>query len=74
MIRIREDLSVWKRRDAELPRLENGQLAFIDDNEDGIQKMMRGVVMNTMEMDYTVCLSIVTIMSQDYLDIRLVMY
>ena len=39
MIRIRED-GAWIRRDAELPRLENGQLAFMDDDEDGYPKDM----------------------------------
>ena len=37
MIRIRED-GAWIRRDAELPRLDNGQLAFIDDDDDGYPK------------------------------------
>jgi len=37
MIRIRED-GAWIRRDAELPRLDDGKLAFVDDNEDGYPK------------------------------------
>ena len=37
MIRIRED-GAWIRRDAELPRLDNGQLAFIDDDDEGYPK------------------------------------
>jgi hypothetical protein len=37
MIRIRED-GAWIRRDAELPKNDEGQLVFVDDNEDGYPK------------------------------------